>query len=52
MPHVSTLFASHTVEEQPQSQEELLHMRKKTRPTLTNFRDPVYIVVYLSVHVG
>ena len=31
MPHVSTLFASYTVEEQPQSQEELLHMRKKTR---------------------
>ena len=25
-------FASHTVEEQPQSQEELLHMRKETRP--------------------
>ena len=31
---MSTLFASHTVKEQPQSQE-LLHMRKKTRPRST-----------------
>ena len=31
MPH-ATLFVSHTAEEQPQSQEELLHMQKKTRP--------------------
>ena len=31
IPHVLTLFASLTVGEQPQIQEELVHMQKKSR---------------------